>query len=250
MLSAESIEDIRVQAMTGQPSAFKDICKVYPLTVQEVAKIGYNTYNRYLGILITDEMSIAETIKKKTQETVPLENIRPLEYLLTSANLNDMFLLELQESFSTFIKEEVLLLPKINAVAIGNPTDRRLITEKNFRDFQDILRLQNDREVTEPPPENETPGQRKMRLRREQVAAVKRKQAQKNGEKQSFDELIEIAETFGIDTEHSLYAYYKLLRRHKLKEKWDQDIKMLCAGADSSKIKTQYWGESLKETGG
>lgn len=247
MLSAEQIEDIRIQAYTCRRSKFHNICYIYPLSINEIADLGYNTYNRYVGLLTMDEPTIADTIKEKTGEKVPIEQIRPLGYLLTSAALNETFLLELQNSFSTFIKEEVLLLPKINAIVIGNPADRRLITEENFRDFQDILRLQNDREVTEPPPENETYGQRKMRLLREQVAAVKRKQAQKNGEKQSFAELMEIAETFGISAEHSLYAYYKLVRRFKLKEKWDQDIQMLCAGADSSKIKTQYWGESLKE---
>lgn len=247
MLSANQIEDIRAQAMACEPSEFRDLCLIYPIKVRQAARMGYSKYNMLLGLLIIDEATIVDTIKEKTGETVAIEQVHPLEYLLASAALNDTFLLELQESFSTFIKEEVLLLPKINAVAIGNPADRRLITEENFRDFQDILRLQNDKEITEPPPENETFGQRKMRLLREQVAAVKKKQAQKKGEKQSFAELMEIAETFGIDMEHSLYAYYKLVRRHQLREKWDQDIQMMCAGADSSKIKAQYWGESLNE---
>jgi hypothetical protein len=32
-----------------------------------------------------------------------------------------------------------------------------------------------------------------------------------------------------------------------MKEKWEQDIQMICAGADSKKIKTKYWGESLDD---
>jgi hypothetical protein len=41
---------------------------------------------------------------------------------------------------------------------VGSPTDRRLITEENFRDFQDILRIQNRKEIVEPPPKDESPG--------------------------------------------------------------------------------------------
>ena len=84
-----------------------------------------------------------------------------------------------------------------------------------------------------------------MRLLREKVAAVKKKQAQKKGEGQTFLELMEIADTFGINKDKcSLYAFYCLLRRHEMREKWNQDLQMICAGADSKKMKTKYWGES------
>jgi hypothetical protein len=60
--------------------------------------------------------------------------------------------------------------------------------------------------------------------------------------------MLQMAEVYGIDIEnHTLYAFYDLLRRHQMKEKWDQDIRMICAGADSKKIKTKYWGESFDE---
>jgi hypothetical protein len=87
-----------------------------------------------------------------------------------------MFFLELKWAFSTFINEEVLILPDINAVLVGPMAEKRLITKDNFDDFQTILRLQNRKEVPEPPPENESPQARKMRLLREKRDAVKRKQ--------------------------------------------------------------------------
>ena len=246
MLSTNQIEIIREQAYCCVPSNFNDICEVYPFTPYEIIKMGRDKYNRKLGMLLLTETDICQIIKEKTGEDVPIETIHPLEYLLQSASLNDTFLLDLQDAFSTFIKEDILLLPKINSVLIGaNPMERRLITEDTFRDFQDILRIQNLKEIAEPPPKDETPGQRKMRLLREKVAAVKKKQAQKKGEGQTFAELMEIADTFGIDKkEYSLYAYYKLIRRHQMREKWQQDLQMLCAGADSNKLKTKYWGES------
>lgn len=248
MLSANQIEDIKCQAFKCLPSKLENICEIYPLTLTEILKMGINVYNRKLGLLLLTEVEIAQMIKEKINQEVPLEEIDPLGYLIQSADNDDMFFLELESAFSTFIKEEVLILPKINAILIGSPEERRLITSKNFRDFQDILKVQNQKDVEEPPPENETPGQRKMRLLREKVAAVKKRQAQKDGEGQSLLDLLEIAEVFGIDTDKcSLFSFYRLIRRHQLKEKWDQDIQMLCAGADSKKIKTKYWGESSKE---
>jgi hypothetical protein len=32
---------------------------------------------------------------------------------------------------------------------------------------------------------------------------------------------MEIAKVFGIDLNETIYAFYKLLRRYELKEKWD-----------------------------
>ena len=248
MLSANQIKDIKAQAFMNKPSELPGVCKIYPKTMSEIVELGEIEYNRRLETLLLTEVKIGELLKEKTGEEVPLEEIDVLSYLLESADRSDMFSLELQTMFSTFIKEDILFLPKINSVLIGNPSQRRLITPKNFRDFQDILRIQNRRDIEEPPPENESFGQRKMRLLREKVAAVKKKQAQKKGDGQTLEELLEIATVFGIDTNNcTLYAFYSLLRMYQAKEKWDQDIQMLCAGASSEKIKTKYWGESLTD---
>lgn len=248
MLSIKEVDEIKAQAYLGIPSILNGVCLIKPFTIKEIMQMGLSKYNGYLGILLMTETEIQSGIKEKTGQEVPIEEIQPLKYLLQSAAHDDMFLLELQTIFSTFVQEEVLLLPKINSVLIGSPEDRRLITEKNFRDFQDILRIQNRKDYVAAPPEDETPGERKMRLLREKVAEVKKKQAQKNNDGQSLAEMLEIAGTYGIDTENTtLYAFYGLLRRHQLKEKWQQDIQMICAGADSKKIKTKYWGESLDD---
>ena len=235
MLSANQIEEVKEQAFCKVPSSFYDkqyICKVYPYSIKEIVEMGTTTYNKRLGLLLLTADDIANIIKEKTG-TEPTETIHPLEYLLQSAAYDDMFLLELKNTFSTFIKEEVLLLPKINSVLVGGPSaskEKRLITLDNFDNYS--------------PPADETPGQRKMRLLREKVAAVKKKQAQKKGEGQTLVELMEIASTFGIDRNESLYAFYSLVRRHQMREKWQQDLQMICAGADSKKLKTKYWGEN------
>lgn len=246
MLSAKQIEDIKSQAYLLKPSYLPNICQIYPLSVSEIVAMGEMNYKAILGTLLLTEVEIAKNIKEKTNIDVPLEKISPLEYLLKSAAQSDSFFLELRSMFATFIKEDILLLPDINAILIGPPSERRLITSKNFGDFQTILCIQNDRDIKEPPPENESDWDRKMRLNREKVAEAKRKKAAKDDDGLHLYELLEIATVFGINIDQcSLYTFQRLIRRYQAKEKWQQDIQMLCAGADSTKIKTQYWGENL-----
>ena len=247
MLSPEQVEEIKAQAFAGVPTELQGICKIYPLTMKEILEIGYSKYIGYLGLLLLDEIKIADIVKEKTGQELSVEQINPLTYLLMSAQQNDSFLLDLQNILSTFIKEEVLLLPSINAVVVGNPEEQRLITPMNFQYLQDILRIQNRYEIKEGPPKDETPGERKMRLLREKVVAVKKKQAAKNTDGTTpLSVLLEVAEVYGIDWRNrTLYAFHGLVRRHQAKEKWDDDLRMICAGADASKIQTNYWGDDL-----
>lgn len=224
------------------------ICKVYPGMMDEMLEMGSDEYSKRLNLLLLTTPDIEKLIAEKGSDPDKFGDLHPLVYLLRSAATSDMFLLELEAAFSTFIKEDILLLPKINAVLVGPMTEKRLITKDNYEDFQTILRLQNRKEVPEPPPENESPQAKKMRLLREKRDAVKRKQQQKNGAVQDLADLLEIAEVFGIDYKNkSIYAFYGLIQRHQLREKWTQDIQMLCAGADSKKIKAKYWGENPKD---
>lgn len=234
---------IKEQAYAGYPSRLPGVCYVHPVLVGEMLKMGSNVYSSRLGMLLLTSDEIRKIMEEKGVEVNENTDLSPLPFLLKSAQANDSFYLELRAAFATFIKEEITLLPKINSILIGPMAEKRLITEKNFIDFQTILNLQNRKKVPVPPPENESPFARKMRLAAEQRDAVKRKQQQKQGGAQDLADLMEIAEVFGIDYKNkSIYSFYGLIQRHQLREKWTQDIQMLCAGADSKKIKAKYWG--------
>lgn len=253
MLSLEQFEDIKAQAFAGIPTELEGVCKIYPLTMREILEIGYSKYNAYLGLLLLDNEGIIKIIEKKTGQKLSSEKIAPLNYLLNSADQSDSFLLDLQFVFSTFIKEEVLFLPSLGAVVVGSPEEKRLITNSNFEQFQDILKVQNriKIEIEDKKYENETPGQRKMRLLKEKVAATKKKQAEKEKEGETQEDfslatLLEIASTFGIQwKDETLYAFFSLVKRHQAKEKWERDTQFMCAGADPNNMNTVYWGENL-----
>lgn len=247
MLSPEKIEDIKLQAFSCVPSTLSGVCNVYPLTMEEIFTLGWNKYNSYVGTLLLTTQQIMSSIKEKIGKwDEKFGEFNPLEYLLLSADQNDLFFLELQQIFSTFIKEDIILLPKLNSIVVGDPADKRLITPKNFEEFQNIIRIHNNKDVIVPPPENETEWERKRRINAERVAEAKRRQAQKSGNNEfSIQNIIENAKVYGIDyKKESLYAIYHLLPRYQARETWELNMQMFCAGADSKKLKTKYWGES------
>lgn len=248
MLSRNEQDSVRETAFAGTPYCYNKIFSVKPLTLKEILMMNRIEYEKKLAILLLTEIDIAKVIKEKTGQEPKLGEIRPLTYLLQSAELDDSFYLELVSSLNTFITEDIMLLPKINAVVVGPPQEKRLITNENFADLQEILCIQNARPVKEPPPENESAIAREFRLKREMRDAVKKKQQQKKGENQTFVDSMEIADVYGIDYLNcTIYAFYRKIKRHQAKEKWDQDLQMICAGADSKKMKTKYWGENLEK---
>lgn len=248
MLSADFVDVVKEKAFCGLPAKLEGVGNVYPIKVIDMIEMGSDVYKRYLSLLLLKEDDISKIIQEKAGVELSADEIpTPIEYLIQSAARNDIFLLELELAFSTFLKEDILVLPELNAIVVGDPKEKRLLDFKNFSDFQDILKIQNRYETPEPPPQNETASERKRRLLREKVAKAKKKKQQSSEKNLTFSELLEIAKVFGISTNESLYAFYGLLRRYQLKEKWQQDIQMICAGADSKNLKTKYWGESSTE---
>ena len=71
--------------------------------MKNMLEMGSLEYSAKLNLLLMDENSIEEIVKEKGGNIKEVEGISPLQYLLKSAELSDMFLLELQNAFSTFI---------------------------------------------------------------------------------------------------------------------------------------------------
>ena len=135
MLSPEKVEEICTQAFLCEPSLLDITCMVYPITVGEIVRMGLTEYNKRLGILLLTKDELIKLLEEKGEVKVESDDIDVLSYLLKSADNNDIFLLELQTAFSTFLKEEVLLLPTLGSVVVGAPEEKRLITSENFEDF-------------------------------------------------------------------------------------------------------------------
>ena len=128
----------------GFPIPFKDICKIYPPTVNEVvSNEHFNIYHALFTISqedLEDEYSKDSKIKK-----IPT----PFEYLMLNYYQGGEIQQHILDGFKLFLHEPVTIVPEISMLLVGKAEDElnpdidlespRLITEENFFDFQNNL---------------------------------------------------------------------------------------------------------------
>ena len=238
----------------GAAINYNNICWIYPLQLKTIIGMGEKFYNELLSLLVIDIQEVQKEMRKNgiSEEDLPSS---AFDYLLQNAQASmtfgfdkGTFLIKLQQAFSTFIREKVHFSYDTQEIYIGEDiSERRVLNKDNFEDFQNILRAQNQLPVPEPIPENESEMAKKFRLRREQLAEVKRKQALRNGEAISLMDSISthicfnVGVTFDNVGELTMYQFKDLLTRAQAKYKYDLDIRMIAAGADPKKIKPKHW---------
>lgn len=226
---------------------------VHQLSIDEMCIDLKGKYDYYVGLLTMEEEDIKETIQKKGIKELMNTEINVLEYLLMSAGYDDKFFLDLKNAFSTFLKKEILISLKNKMIIVGNPQDQTVINTDNFAEFQLGVRATCHLRIKEPPPEDETPMQRKFRLKREQRDRVKEKQAQKNddGTGAEFADILSSlclmesgVSPFNVG-KLTIYQVKELLERAQAKEGYHTELDILMAGGDPKKIKPKYWIRNL-----
>lgn len=248
----------REELFMGAPYKLDNICKIYQLTLGEIClqehSIGFDKYNYYVNLLTMDNNDIVETLKKKgiSVDEGMLESISVFEYLLMCAHNDKAFFLEFQKAISTFIKEEILISTKKKVIIVGKPQERRVIGEKEFEEFSNVLRAFNKMRIKQSPPENETPMQKRFRLKREMREKVKEKQSKKSdGDNVEFADLMSSLCTMNVGVtalnikNFTIYQIKDQLERAQWREKYYTELDMLMAGADSKKIKPIHYVRNL-----
>ena len=127
------------------------------------------------------------------------------------------------------------------------------IKEEEFFDFQNAIRECIGKKPVEPYNKNEHPKIREMKRKARYRDKIKAKNAAKGKNGITlFTSLVSICcMGLGINPlnigEMSYIAMESLLRKYQDKEKYQLDVDSLLAGADSKKIKPQYWIRNFEE---
>ena len=242
-----------------EPSQFKPGIKIYPPTVRQV--ITCERYNLYGHILTYSQEEVEDELleAEKTLESYPT----PLEFLLSNSYHNKQYEQACKEAFQFFLHEEVTFLYEEKLIVIGNIKDvlRKaeslqdlvMIKEEEFFDFQNMIREYIGKKRVTPPNPNEHPKIKEMKRRARYRDKIKAKQATKGKDGISlFTVLVSICcMGLGITPlnigEMSYVAIESILRKYQEKEKYELYINSLLAGADSKKIKPQYWIRNFEE---
>ena len=235
------------------PISFKDICKIYPPSVNEV--VNMEKFDMYRAALTLSQEEIDDAYSDSTmnlaatRESIPT----PFQYLMISYYQDGDDMKEIiLNAFEFFLKEPITILPELELIIIGkkeediNPDidleNPRTIDGDNFFDFQNKVRYCMGIEPIEKPNLNEDP-----RVRRIKALGRKRERTKAKKSNQSLGSLLAAICCMGIGLtplnigEISYASVAGLIETYQGKEAYDIDIRCLLAGADSKKIKPKYW---------
>ena len=240
----------------GFPIKFRDICEIFPPKVNDV--VGNERFNVYLSLFTITQEELDEIyLKDKSVKRVPT----PFQYLMMNYYSEEGMRSYIEEAFKLFVHEPVTIVPEIEMLLIGKSEDEldpdvdlenpRLITEDNFSDFQNKIRLsvgQKQIEITEVKEEEDPRIKRwKMKIKeREKILSSKKAKTAP-----TLGTLLAAICCMGIGLtplnigEISYACVQWLVAMYQQNEEYDIDIKALLAGADSKKVKPKYWIKNL-----
>ena len=241
----------------GLPQEFHNKCKIYSPTIKEI--IVNDNFTKFKAILTISQEEIEDDFVKNNIESNEIPT--PFEYLLATSYHNKNFERLAYAAFQFFIKEPVTFIYDQKKILIGNLLDiipklkdvkdlkkLKYITEDEYFDFQNQIRLSLGENAIEPPNPDEDPRIKRIKAKARYRDKIK---AKKNLGINLGTTLASIC-CMGIGITplnigdlnyvmlHNLMSYYQE------KEKYELDMNALMSGADSKKIKPKYWIRNLE----
>lgn len=186
----------------------------------------------------------------------------PFQYLLMNYYQDDEVRKKIEEAFILFVHEPVTIVPEIEMLLIGKNEDEldpdvdlenpRLLTEENFFNFQNMIRMIMGMNLVKPPDPEEAnldPRIKRYKMKIKEHEKIVNKKKSKTAP--TLGTLLAAICCMGIGLnplnigEMSYACVQWLISMEQQKEEYDVDIRALLAGADSKKVKPKYWIKNL-----
>ncbi len=232
----------------NEPVDFKGKFFIYPPTIKKIIK--EKDFKKISTVLTLSQEDIEDVLVDIIKEN---KFPTPFEFLLSNCYNNKEYEEIVKKAFYFFTNETITFLYEKKMILIGNiekvlteinsTQDLIFLNEEDFFDFQNNIRNSLGEESIEPPIENESPRVKKMKAKARYRDRIKAKQ----GKGLSLFGLINSICCMGIGItplnigEITYVAANSLLNKYQSKEKYENDIALIAAGADSKKIKPEYW---------
>lgn len=244
-----------IESFLGLPQRFENFCTIYPPTINQVLK---EETKQLINLLTISQEEIEDFfIDKKDKDGKSIKPPDPFTYIMGNSQYNKEFEEKVVKSFELYIHEPVSLQYVAECIVIGDlqkeflkissignmMKELRIINKDNFFEFQNAIRRALGEKELAPPNPNENPRIKEMKAKARYRDRIKAKK----GLGITFEETLISICCMGIGLnplnigEISYAASKKLVEKYQQKEKYDIDIRSLLAGADSKKIKVQYW---------
>ena len=248
---------INEKVFLGLPIEFEDICRIYPPKVNDV--VGNDDFMIYQSLFTMTQEDLDEAyLKDENVVQIPT----PFQYLLMNYYQDDEVRKKIEEAFILFVHEPVTIVPEIEMLLIGKNEDEldpdvdlenpRLLTEENFFNFQNMIRMIMGMNLVKPPDPEEAnldPRIKRYKMKIKEHEKIVNKKKSKTAP--TLGTLLAAICCMGIGLnplnigEMSYACVHWLIAMEQQKEEYDVDIRALLAGADSKKVKPKYWIKNL-----
>lgn len=245
--------------LRGTPILLDDICAIYPATLGEIADIGYDVFQKYLGA-ITAKKPDKLIIKKEKELSSFLNQLTDFQYVLFLATMDADIQVTLKDSFRFFCHEEIMLSFDSEQIIIGPIEEQHILTEDKFYDLQHIIRCMYFLEEID---------DESLRIAKDEdprVRAIKEKIARDNKKREELRRKQTIAEgeidiktsdliaslalnNCGLNIDNiwniTYYAFHDQLRRMGWRDQFNINHRAALAGAKIENGQLKHWIRSI-----
>lgn len=252
-------DDEILKFQRGTPIFIKDICAVFPATVGEIVDLGYSTFHQYLNVLTASKPNSGFNNDEQVKEL--FEKLSDFQYLLLMVSLDANINQLVKRAFKFFTHEETTFSIESAYIVFGPISEKHLLFEDDFYDFQKILRRmyfleQEGEEIIIYNDDSPAVKRLKMQMRenREKVRKAKAKQAMQSGSDLKFSDLIgsltinhcnlNISNIWDI----TYYALHDQLKRMGWRDQFSINNQAALAGAKLNKNQLKHWMRSISSS--
>lgn len=232
-----------LNAFLCAPLPFKANIDIYPAQVKDLTN---PLFSNFQSILLMSQEEIEDLFEQQLQDDKNFIVPTPIEFLFINSYSNQGYDIIARQAFEFFIHKTVDFDYEEKRIIVFNEDgSNETISENEFFDFQNLLRVSMGFEEVEKPDENMHPWKKRMLALRRMRDKAKAKQNAKNGT--TFIEILVAicCMNLGINPlncgELSYASVNALVEIYQKKEKYELDINSLLAGADSKKVHPKYW---------
>ena len=241
--------------LKGGPVFIDDICAVYSCTLGEIIDVGYEKFQKYLGILTaskpTDTMGDSE-LKEL------LDSLSDFQYLLLMTTMDPTVNSLIKAAFRFFTHSQATIMLDPPQIIIGPVEEKHILDEQHFYDFQQLLRRmyfieQEGEEIIISEDDDPITKSIKMKMRasREKVRKAKAAKAAREKSDLKFSDLIGsmTINDCGLNIHNiwdiTYYAFHDQLKRMGWRDQFNINQKAALAGAKINKSQLKHWMRSI-----
>ena len=233
----------------GYPKDFKGKLFIYPPLVKDV--IGNDNYALYYRILTISQEDIDDMYKD--EEKPDLISQTPFQFLMNNCEQDKIYKQQVENAFLFFTKQPITFLFDIKAILIGrleevvknikNLNELILLKEEDFFEFPNMISNSAGEKDIEPPKPNEDPRIKRIKAK----ARYRDKIKARKGGGVSLETMLAALCCLEIGLnpiniqEITLAAAMKIFNMCSDKEKYENAVRSLLAGAKKKDVKLEYW---------